>query len=227
MFLLSLCCSYCLYCLNFCHFITIMSSAIWFQGDWTGSGAAAWAVYLRRWRLFRTSRSEPLAVLSKPTDKMCSIKCVLGPDSSCDWSITVRDWVNHAKHSSTHKNEHSVEFSSPDVAITLIYEAFSNWTAFGVFYYINNNYFLVFAIKREDMLHVTVRHVPVCKPDEKFYLETILENSRNVLYIVLQMASLFLGNERFESDSTCFSLDHLSDTIVKDTLVVSCRFIKH
>lgn len=156
------------------------------------------------------------------------IKCVLGPDSSCEWSGTVRDWVDHAKQSSTHKNEHSVEFSSPDIAITLIYEAFSNWTAFGVFYYINNNYFLVFAIKREDMLHVTVRHVPVCKPDEKFYLETtILDSSRNVLYIVLQMASLFSGDERFENNTTCFSLDDLSDVIVNDTLVVSRRFIKH
>lgn len=156
------------------------------------------------------------------------IKCVLGPDSSCEWSGTVRDWVDHAKHSFTHKNKHSVEFSSPDDVKTLCYGNFSNWTAFGVFYYINNNYFLVFAIKREDMLHVTVRHVPVFKTYKKYYLETtILDTSSYVLYKVLQMASLFSGNERFENHSTCFSLDDLSVAIVNDTLVVSREFIKH
>lgn len=156
------------------------------------------------------------------------IKCFLGPDSSCDWSGTVRDWVDHAKHSSTHKDMHSAEFSSPDDAKTLRYGSFSNWTAFGVFYYINNNYFLVFAIKREDMLHITVRHVPVCKTYKKYYLETtILDKSRYVLYKVLQMASLFSGNERFENNSTCFSLDDLSDAIFNDTLAVSRKFIKH
>lgn len=156
------------------------------------------------------------------------IKCFLGPDSSCKWSGTVRDWVDHAKHDSTHENKHSVEFSSPDVAKTLTYKRFSNWTAFGLFYYINNNYFLVFAIKREDMLHVTVRHVPVCKTYKKYYLETtILDNSRYVLYKVLQMASLFSGNERFENNSTCFSLDDLSDAIVNDTLAMSRKFIKY
>lgn len=79
------------------------------------------------------------------------------------------------------------------------------------------------------MLHVTVRHVPYCKTYKKYYLETTIyrHNSRYVLYKVLQMASLFSGDERFENNSTCFSLDDLSDAIFNDTLLVSRKFIKH
>lgn len=137
------------------------------------------------------------------------------------------DWVDHAKHSSIHKNNHAVEFASPDETRTLIYYGVSTWTAYGVFYYINNNYFIVFTIKRDDMLHVTIRHVPVCKTYKKYYLETtIMSKKRYVLYKVLQMASLFLGNERFENNSTCFFLDDLRDAIVNDTLKMYRKFIK-
>lgn len=151
------------------------------------------------------------------------IKCIQGLDYSCKWSGTVRDWIDHVQ-----EKHICLKHPSNNTTKEIYHNKFNTWTVCVSCHCVDNQYFIMLTKKKHEMLHVTVKHITVGKPNHQYYFEkTFKDNaSKDVLYKTPITVGLLLENDSFEKNAISFPLKKLTGAISDNKLNFSCTIIK-